>query len=243
MEILACKLSMPIRKYNLHSHKSWEIVCQLEGEVRTQVGENYFSLYPNEIMLIPPDVPHRGYSNGLFRDIALCATGIEFKEFEIIKDYRGEIASIISIIARLFTEQEGDYKPVADSLVKAVYQMINHKIGTSSDSPAVEQIKKDIYKNLSNQNFNLAAAIAETGFDKDYFRRCFKRETGKTPNQYLTFMRIVNAKQLLADNRFFSIEAVAHSCGFSDSLYFSTCFKKHVGVSPLAYRKSLIDNG
>ena len=243
MEIISCKSSLPINKYELHSHRAWEIVCQLEGEVKTQVGEKSFTIFPNEIMLIPPNVAHKGYSEGLFRDISLCVRGIEFKEFEIVKDYRGEVASIISIINRLYTEQEGDYKAVADSLVGAVYQMIKHKIGISSGSPAVEQIKKEIYGNLSNQNFSLAAAIADTGFDKDYFRRCFKRETGKTPTQYLTDMRIVNAKQLLTDDKLFSIESVAHSCGFADNLYFSTCFKKHVGVSPLAYRKSFIGNG
>ena len=115
--------------------------------------------------------------------------------------------------------------------------MIKHKIGISSGSPAVEQLKKEIYENLSNPDFDLADAISKTGFDKDYFRRCFKRETGKTPTQYITDMRIVKAKQLLSDNKLFSIERVAHNCGFADSLYFSTCFKKHVGVSPLAYRK------
>ena len=240
MEILSCKSSLPINKYNLHSHKAWEIVCQLEGEVITQVGEKSFTLSPNEIMLIPPNLPHKGYSNGIFRDMSLCADGLDFNGFEIIKDYRGEIASVISIISRLFTEQEGDYKPAVDSLIKAVCQMIKHRIGSSSDSPAVEQIKKEIYENLSNPDFSLSAAISKTGFDKDYFRRRFKRETGKTPTQYLTDMRIVNAKQLLADNKLFSIESIAHSCGFSDNLYFSTCFKKHVGLSPLAYRKKLL---
>ena len=97
-----------------------------------------------------------------------------------------------------------------------------------------------IYENLSNIDFELSDAITDIGFDKDYFRRCFKRETGKTPTQYLTDMRIVSAKQLLVDNKLFSIEAVAHSCGFSDSLYFSTCFKKHVGLSPMQFRKNNI---
>ena len=241
MEFLLSKISSPIKEYSLHSHKDWEIVCQLEGEVKTQVGDKSFTLTEGQIMLIPPHVLHKGSSNNFFRDISFIAKEIDFNGFQVITDSRGDITALISMIFRICTEQEGDFKPVAYSLTSALYQMIKHELGSSSGSPAVEKIKKDIYENLSNIDFDLSYAIAETGFDKDYFRRCFKRETGKTPSKYLTDMGIVNAKQLLLDNKLFSIEAIAHSCGFADSLYFSTCFKKHVGVSPLAYRKSFID--
>ena len=241
MEFLSCRISSPIKKYSPHSHTNWEIVCLLEGEVKTQVGDKRFTLTAGQVMLIPPNVTHSGSSNDFFIDTSLVASGIDFNGFEIITDHRGDITSLLFMIFRICTEQEGDFKPVVDSLTSALCQMIKHELGSSSGSPAVEQIKKQIYENLSNQDFSLAAAISETGFDKDYFRRRFKQETGKTPTQYLTDMRIVNAKQLLADNKLFSIESIAHSCGFSDSLYFSTCFKKHVGVSPLAYRKGLFE--
>ena len=117
-----------------------------------------------------------------------------------------------------------------------------HELGYSSRFPAVEQVKKEIYDNLSNPDFDLASVIFKTGFDKDYFRRVFKKETGKTPLQYLTDIRIIRTKQLLADKKLFSIISIAENCGFSDSLYFSTCFKKHVGCSPSEYRKRITQN-
>ena len=141
------------------------------------------------------------------------------------------------MICRICTEQEGNYAPVADSLAQAVFEMIQYEIGVSSGMPVIEQVKKEIYNNLSNIQFDLAKSIENTGFDKDYFRRCFQKETGKTPTQYLTALRIEHAKQLLRDTNNYSISSIAHNCGFSDSLYFSTCFKKHIGISPLVYRK------
>ena len=83
----------------------------------------------------------------------------------------------------------------------------------------------------------VAAEIAKTGFVADYFRRCFQREMGQTPTQYLISLRMERAKQLLRDPKHFTVEAIAHSCGFAAALYFSTCFKKHVGCSPLEDRK------
>ena len=49
MSIIDCKRSFPIKKYSSHSHKTWEIVCQLEGEVVTQVEDKVFTLSAGEI--------------------------------------------------------------------------------------------------------------------------------------------------------------------------------------------------
>lgn len=241
MDFISCKQSSLQKKYIQHSHGTWEIVCQLEGEVRTQVNDKVFVLSPHDIMLIPPNTPHRGSSEESFRDLSLLANGMDFGEFKIIKDYRGDISNLMSMICRIYTEQEGNYGPLIESLTQALRQMIHHEIGVSGGSPAVEGLKKEIYENLSNGEFDLAQAVEKTGFDKDYFRRCFKKETGKTPTQYLIDLRITHAKQLLADSKLFSISSIADSCGFLDSFYFSTCFKKHVGISPVSYRKELFD--
>lgn len=238
--MISCRKSSPLEKYSLHKHTNWEIVCQIEGEVTTLVGEKTFTLSEGDVMLIPPHTLHKGAATSPFRDLSLCSDQIDFDRFTLIKDYRGEIASLISIIARLCTEQSGDYMLVASSLVSSVCEMIKHEIGYSSSFPAVEKIKKEIYDHLSDADFDLASAILKTGFDKDYFRRRFKSETGKTPSQYMIDMKIRQAKQLLSDKKMFSIGAISANCGFSDSLYFSTCFKKHTGCSPMEYRKQIL---
>jgi AraC-like DNA-binding protein len=53
-------------------------------------------------------------------------------------------------------------------------------------------------------------------------------------------LRIERAKILLTQHTFTGITDTAYFCGFNDSYYFSTCFKKHVGVPPLQYRKTKI---
>ena len=239
MNLVSCRQSLPIRKYKAHAHSTWEIVCLVNGEVTTCVGEKVLTLSEGEIMLIPPNTVHKGSSDSTFIDMSLCVD-VNFEKFAVIKDYRGDIASVMAIIIRLCTERALGYETVANSLTVAVCEMIRKELGFSSGFPAVEQIKKEIYENLSNSEYDLSAAISRTGFDKDYFRRRFKAETGKTPTQYITYIRIVRAKQLLRDEKMFSITAVANNCGFADNLYFSTCFKKHVGVSPLNYRKQSI---
>lgn len=64
----------------------------------------------------------------------------------------------------------------------------------------------------------------------------FHHATGKTPIEYLIFVRLTNAMKLL-QNTDRSITEIAYKTGFSDSNYFSRQFKKYVGVSPSEYRK------
>ena len=150
---------------------------------------------------------------------------------------------LLSMIHRLNAEQEGGYRAATGSLIRSICELAQAKRCLPEGSPAVERVKRAIYDHISDCDFKPSAVIADIGFDKDYFCRLFKRETGKTPVQFLTDQRVAQAKRLLKDPKQFSVEVIARSCGFADALYFSTCFKKHVGVSPLAYRKSLIDNG
>ena len=157
MNCVSCKLSSLIKKYNIHSHDCCEIVCQLEGSVKTQVGDKTFTLSKGEVMIIPPNVMHKGRSDDFFKDISLTADGMDLNDFEVLSDCDGEIASMLSIIAHLFIERNGNYKPVVDSLAQAVCQLIKYKIGFSTCTPAVEQVKREIYNNFPQAFHNVNA--------------------------------------------------------------------------------------
>jgi signal transduction histidine kinase/AraC-like DNA-binding protein len=75
------------------------------------------------------------------------------------------------------------------------------------------------------------------GLDEDYLTYCFRQELGITPITYLNRCRIHQAKQLLRQSGE-SVTAIALQVGFSDSGYFSRVFRREVGLSPDAYRRS-----
>ena len=59
---------------------------------------------------------------------------------------------------------------------------------------------------------------------------------GCTPKEYLDRRRILEAKTLLESTNMSLLE-IADKAGFCSASYFSQAFKRHIGMSPLKYRK------
>ncbi len=242
MHLTMCSRSFSLlHKYSVHSHEDWEIVYQLRGEAQTKIGEKQYRICPSHVMVVPPGCFHVGESEAGFMDMFLQAKNLDFKCPIVTTDFGGEIKVLFDMIQRTTVERQADYKKIADALLEAVCALIKRNASMGMESHVVSRLKQRIYDNLSVPEFDLAAAVSETGFHKDHLRRCFKKETGKTPLEYLTDLRLNYAKSLLKRTDFKSVEEVAQSSGFADSFYFSTCFKKHFGLSPLKYHKSFIE--
>jgi transcriptional regulator GlxA family with amidase domain len=73
--------------------------------------------------------------------------------------------------------------------------------------------------------------------DKDYLTYCFRQELGMTPIAYLNRFRIIQAKHLLVTTDK-SVTAVALDVGFADAGYFGRVFRREVGMTPEAFRRT-----
>ncbi len=77
---------------------------------------------------------------------------------------------------------------------------------------------------------------AQVCLSERHFTRQFKQQTGKSPLDFLTEVRMESAAQLLLD-RSLAIKDVAAGAGYPDVRYFTTVFRKTTGVTPAAYRE------
>ena len=73
------------------------------------------------------------------------------------------------------------------------------------------------------------------GLERSYFYRVFHKETGQSPEQYLTSLRMEKAKKLIRTGLPF--KQVATAVGLKDVYYFTKLFKKQFDVTPSAYRR------
>jgi len=79
----------------------------------------------------------------------------------------------------------------------------------------------------------------EAFFSKFHFIRLFKKTYGKTPHQYLTWVRIEKSKLLLKEE--ISVSEVCYSVGFDSISSFTGLFKRVVGQTPSTYQQSCIN--
>lgn len=71
-----------------------------------------------------------------------------------------------------------------------------------------------------------------------YLSNTFKQKTGIHFNDYLTSVKIARAKYLIKNSSLKYYEICAR-LGYRDTEYFSKLFKKHTGLSPTEYKKTI----
>jgi AraC family transcriptional activator FtrA len=86
------------------------------------------------------------------------------------------------------------------------------------------------------QDFSVPELARRAAMSERTFLRRFKEATGCTPADWLRFARLDRARQLLESSSF-SIEAIAHQCGFRTATTLREQFRKRLGVSPSAYKR------
>lgn len=104
-----------------------------------------------------------------------------------------------------------------------------------TESKPIRDAKQYIYDNFNN-NLSLDNVSEVVGFNPAYFSTLFKKETGKNFSEYLTELRIQNAKTYLIQTGY-EIAEVARFVGYGDLKYFSKLFKKETGLNPSEFRK------
>jgi AraC-like DNA-binding protein len=86
------------------------------------------------------------------------------------------------------------------------------------------------------EKWTLEEMCKESGLGITSLTNFVKENTGYTPANYLIFIRIEMAKEILKTSQK-KLTNIALDCGFYSSQHFSSTFSKWVGISPLHFRK------
>ena len=100
---------------------------------------------------------------------------------------------------------------------------------------SIASAKQYIETNFSDPDISLNTVANYVNISSCHFSTVYRQETGKTFIQYLTDLRIKEAKRLLNTTNMKTGE-IALKIGYKESNYFSYIFKKNVGCKPRDYR-------
>ncbi len=126
------------------------------------------------------------------------------------------------------------YRIMEEALVKA-----NVSLGGIEDySDAVRQTIHFVDENL--RATLQAKDIAEQLYvSAGVLQKRFRKEVGVSLGKYIDDRLMFKAEQML-HTKGASVKDISDQLGFCDQFYFSRCFSKRYGVSPVRYRKNLI---
>ena len=96
------------------------------------------------------------------------------------------------------------------------------------------QIKLFIENNYKNPLLSLEDVANELGYSVSYISAILKKNNTSF-TKYLTDIRMNASLPLLAKSNE-KLITIANEVGYEDPYYFSHCFKKYFGTSPLEYR-------
>ena len=228
--------NFPISSCFEHAHKNWEIIYLLSGSATVLIGNHEYQIRADDILVLPPNTLHKEYSAEKYTDMYLQADGLDFGGIVLVHEFFPAVAPLMHLMRNVLTEKEDYYRVIASNLLETICAFIKKYDVRNTSYPFVQKIKNIVYENISNPEFSISETLKNTGYNIDYARRCFFRETGFTPKEYLLNLRLSYAKKLLLQDNFISVEWVAFTCGFNDAFYFSALFKKRFGLSPRTYR-------
>jgi signal transduction histidine kinase/DNA-binding response OmpR family regulator len=108
---------------------------------------------------------------------------------------------------------------------------------SSVDETFLEELQGLIEKNLGDEEFNVDRLAKKLYMSRSNLYRKIQALTGETPVEFIRSYRLKRAAQLLQAG-FGNVTEVAFAVGFSNTSYFSKCFKKKFHSLPSDYHES-----
>lgn len=225
-----------------HKHDEWELIY-CTGGMGEVVFENGSTLQyaGGEIVAIPANMEHSNISKGGFTNIYMRLADATFPYRSAVKLLDDSGKPLYNFFNEAFYYFDSDLQRkelILDALGEVIASYIIAFLSRTSYSEPVETIRDCILRNYANAGYDLEKTLASIPLNYDYLRKCFKKEMGLTPHEYMTDMRMKKAEKLLsAMDGEYLIGEVAQMCGYNDPLYFTRVFKKRFGLSPTAFNK------
>ena len=125
-------------------------------------------------------------------------------------------------------------------LLQFILEMWKKGFVIENDTSGRNTVEKEMVSYIQ-QNFTGKISLKEFGeqfhLSEKYISRYFKEHFHITLSQYVTYLRLEHAKQLLQDTDI-PVTDVAMQSGYQNVSYFIRSFQKAYAVSPLKYRKN-----
>lgn len=225
-----------------HHHSFFELHCCLKGETEILTDDGTVVLKEKEVLLLPPNVPHRIVR--VSPDYVRFIWGVEIRELKtkgLKTVYRrledGEEQTLNGLL--LHAAKGGANAPAKiASLLACLFFSFSESAGASvaigtQQTDFFSLVDRYVRDNLVEIDGVGEVAAQFYMSDRQLSRIC-EEKTGVSFGKYLKRLKMERAKELLRE---YSVKETAEKLGYSDEFSFSRAFWKVVGETPAKLRK------
>ena len=248
----------------IHWHDEFEIIYVKSGFLTVSIsGENYIGKPGDAFVVSPGNLHFMGSQTGNvdYFTFLFPLKYISFRTDDILDDklleplnsghliISPEIEDTVKEQCEQLVEIYGAKKEESQSKITAqiktkiillqfILELWKKGFIVENDTSGKNTVEKEMVSYIQ-QNFTGKILLKEFGeqfhLSEKYISRYFKEHFHITISQYVTYLRLEHAKQLLQDTDI-PVTEVAMQSGYQNVSYFIRSFKKTYGMSPIKYR-------
>lgn len=245
-----------VKMKNVHVHPWHELYYLEKGSTRYLIGDEIYHVEEGNLVFIPKghyhmtdngDCPHverslLSFGDDLFdSDTRVILDSL--MEQRLISIPLGRIEGLEALFSGI--ERSLSLEGAIGDATRKIHALsilsfvCRHKREIIPSLREADRIVHDVSAYVSasySEDLSLASLSRRFSVSESHLSRKFKDVSGMGLNEYITLVRVMNAERLLREGTY-TITEVATLCGFNDSNYFSTVFKRIKGMTPLRFAK------
>lgn len=243
----------------IHYHiNTMEITYVVNGIQVFSVEDTDYSVSGGEVFIAFPNEPHstgrnpQGACEQFWMQIELVPTSnffglaspwcddlleklqsFKMRHFKLNKNFSNALSACVE---KFSSKNILDKAMAHNILLSFIYEILdqekkqeNHKHISSDIADAIEYMKNNIYNNISFEELSQISVLSVSRLKSK-----FTEQVGMSPMQYLNFLKIEKAKEMIKQDE--KIIDIAYNLNFSSSSNFCYVFKKLVGLTPMQYK-------
>lgn len=249
-----------------HTHSFYEIGCSIffePIEVNYYIYGRVYKFNSNCVVIAPPAEKHfadradkkqrliisfsERYGQEVFGFL-----GVDLAEFfkNPVYYYSDEqMEKLLAMGEKIVRESRDSLKPHVDikknyrlktlflNFVSILVEPVDVGVPVTEDENVIGEITNYIKRNYQ-KHITVDSLSDKFYINKYVMCKKFKAETDSTIMEFLIRVRLNHARELLEETKM-TITEIADAVGYNSAKYFTSEFKKKVGVSPVNYRNSM----
>ncbi len=106
----------------------------------------------------------------------------------------------------------------------------------AKDKEFIDKVTEVVKKGVKDDKFSVEMLAKQMGVSRTVLFGRMKSITGQTPHAFISSIRLKEAAEMLRQHSEMTVSDISWALNFSTPDYFSRCFKKVFGMSPIQYR-------